>query len=157
MKQKYIIHKNPDARSLSLQEYAELDKGILSFLCEEVYDLGKIEVAAENGKNALVSALRTDNMYPPRIYAEQIADALVTLLASPETETREILFDDSSHISTEPEQTASEEELEDKSGDIDELLDSDIEEDFEGKELVDGLKSSIKIAEDETLHVDNDS
>jgi hypothetical protein len=157
MRQKYVIQKNPATRSLSLQEYAELDKGILSFLCQETYDLGAIEVAATSGRNALVSALRTDNMYPPRIYAEQIADALVSLLASPEIETREILFDDSRYISAEPVETASAEALEEKSGDIDELLDSDIDEDFEDKGLVDGFKSSIKIAEDESLDGDNDS
>ena len=49
MKQKYTIHKDTDNKRLIIKEYAELDKEILSLLCEESYDDAWVTSAIQNG------------------------------------------------------------------------------------------------------------
>ena len=47
---------------------------MLSLLCEEAYDCQTIKSAMlQPERITLIVALRTNNMYPPGIYAEQIA------------------------------------------------------------------------------------
>ncbi len=50
MKQKYEFIKNTEKNTLVLREYAELDKDILSPLCEEEYDIKTITAAVAEGK-----------------------------------------------------------------------------------------------------------
>ena len=77
MKQKYTIAKSEDKSKLIIKEFAELDKDIMSMLCEQTYDCDSIRSAIKNGKEALITALRTPNMYPPRMHAYKIADAVI--------------------------------------------------------------------------------
>ena len=79
MKQKYVVLLDQDAGKLAIQEYAELDKEMLSLLCEESYDVTTIKTAMDKDRNALIQALRTHNMYPPGIYTERIADAITAM------------------------------------------------------------------------------
>ena len=79
MKQKFALIKDDTKKALIIKEYAELDKEILSLLCEETYADQKIESAIALGKAALIAAIRTHNMYPPGIYAEKMADAIIEL------------------------------------------------------------------------------
>ena len=94
MKQKYAIMKSDDKSKLIIQEFAELDKDIMSMLCEETYDYQKIQTAINSGKEALISALRTPNMYPAKIYADKIAESVITLHDSTDQSATEVSFDD---------------------------------------------------------------
>ena len=65
MKQKYPIIKDKKNKQLIIREFAELDKEILSLLCEETYEQKMIVAAIKSGQENLISALRTNNLYPP--------------------------------------------------------------------------------------------
>ena len=45
MKQKYVILRSENNTELTIKEYAELDKDVMSLLCEETYDNNRIEAA----------------------------------------------------------------------------------------------------------------
>lgn len=157
MKQQFVIQKDSESDRLVIKEYAELDKDILSFLCEQTYDAKEIQAAITAGKEALITTLRTDNMYPPVLYAKEIADSVMSVFDTDEDPTRELLFDDSNFISRDHKKPAPEEDIEEDSEDIDELLDEDIDEEYNEEKLANGFNSSIKIAEDETLDVEEDT
>ena len=53
MKQKYLIINDKTNRQFKIQEYAELNKEMLSLLCEEVYDYKTIKAAVSSGKDEL--------------------------------------------------------------------------------------------------------
>jgi hypothetical protein len=73
MKQKYLILKSDDKSKLSIKEFAESDqKDIFSIVCEETYGSEVIKFAITRGHKALMSILTTQNMHPPRLYAEEI-------------------------------------------------------------------------------------
>ncbi len=157
MRQKFVIRKNDEDRKLIVQEYAELDKDILSFICEERHDLAKIEAAADQGREAVIAVLRTDNMYPPILYAQAIADVIIQNMGEQETAEREIVFDDNSYIAKDQQQSVDDEDIEEEDSDIDELLDDDLDDEYDDKKLMKDFKSSIKIADDDSLDVDEDS
>lgn len=94
MKQKYLISKESDQKKLVIKEFAELDKEMLSLLCQEEYDYKIVKSAISKGKEALVSELRTNNMYPPSVYAEKIAQAVIDIFGSKGNQSIEIAFND---------------------------------------------------------------
>ena len=152
MKQKYLILKGEDKKSIIIKEFAELDKGMLSLLCEETYDIKGIKSAVSEGKDAVVSAIRTSNMYPAGVYAEKIADSVITLCKSKDQDSIEVYFDDFDLISSkrkkaeEPEAEAAEE-----SAEIDDLIKDDdkYDEDFDDKSIpIKKIDSSIKVDDD---------
>ncbi|TWI68507.1 hypothetical protein LZ24_02477 [Desulfobotulus alkaliphilus] len=152
MKQKYILSRDAD-NSLIVKEYAELETGIFSLLCEENFTSETVEAAMEAGKEFLVNALRTHNMYPPAGFAEPIADAVIALFKEGE-DRRELLFDDMDFISREQDVAATYESDEDSADLIDDLLEEEIEEDAYTEDGLDGLdekdkKGSIKLADDD--------
>ena len=153
MKQKYTIIKDSTNKQLIIREFAELDKEILSLLCEETYDQKEILGAIKKGRENLITALRTKNLYPPGIYAEKIAAAVRELYATKGKESEELFFDDLELLAraNEPETRSAEKpaEKQDEDGDIDELLEDDFESDFEDEEPPKKLDSSLKIADDE--------
>jgi hypothetical protein len=157
MKQKYEIIKDDEKKTLILREYAELDKDILSPLCEESYDIDALAAAVSGGRSALVAALRTKNMYPPGFYAERIADAVAELLEGRERQVAELLFDDIELLNREREierqqaEVAEKAEIKDEVEQIDELLTDDFEDDeddFEGGGEIKDI-NSLKVADDE--------
>jgi hypothetical protein len=93
MRQKFEIMKSEN-HQLKIREFAELDKETFSLLCEEEYAEEKIKTAIKEGKEALVNALRTKNMYPPGIYAEKIADTVIRIFNNGEDQPQELLFND---------------------------------------------------------------
>lgn len=157
MKQKYEIIKDDEKKTLILREYAELDKDILSPLCEESYDITTLAAAVSGGQSALIAALRTKNMYPPGFYAERIADAVAELLEGRERQVAELLFDDIELLNREREierqqaEVAEKAEIKDEVEQIDELLADDFEDDeddFEGGGEIKDI-NSLKVADDE--------
>ena len=153
MKQKYVVLLDNESTQLVIQEFAELDKEMLSLLCEETYDLAKIQTAAQKSRVALIQALRTHNMYPPGSYTEEIASAILDMLEPGGNTSAELFFEEKELFSEVDEDMADddEESEDDDSGlDVDDLLDDDIEDDFEDKGLPKDLKKSIKISDNDT-------
>lgn len=159
MKQKYTILKDEKKKELIIKEFAELDKEVLSFLCEERYGENAVKSAIEEGKDALVAALRTHNMYPPVLYADKISEAVMSLYASEgKSESHpsvDIFIDDLEFLTQARKEQAEAEEVNEESEDIDDLLEDDIEDDFD-KSSLDPVNSPLKIADDDSLDVDDD-
>ncbi len=156
MKQKYSIYRDTSNEKLIIKEYAELDKEILSLLCEESYPDDTIVAAIQSGTDALVRALRTRNMYPPSAFANKIASAVIALYENGEEQSIEIMFDDKELFEKEEEPVESEDSVDTDSDDIDELLDDEIDDDYEDKKLIKDLKSSLKVADDDAIDTDED-
>ena len=56
MRQKYEIVRDDDNKRLIIREFAELDKDVMSPLCEETYDRKSIKSAITLGRDALIAA-----------------------------------------------------------------------------------------------------
>jgi len=157
MKQKYTILKDNENKRLIIKEFAELDKEILSLLCEETYEASVIRAAIKSGKESLISTLRTNNLYPPNMYAAQIADAVIDVYRSKGKDSVDLFFDDIELLTHERETEVAAEPLQEESTDLDELLEDDYDEDFEDKEEINKIDSSLKIADDDFVDVDDES
>jgi len=156
MKQKYSIDRDTKNEKLIIKEYAELDKEILSLLCEESYSDDTIVAAIESGTDDLVRALRTRNMYPPSSFAAKIASAVISLYENGAEQSIEIMFDDKELFEKEEEAVEPDDTVESDSEDIDELLDDEIDDDYEDKKLIKDLKSSLKVADDDSIEPDQE-
>jgi len=157
MKQKYSILKDSDNRRLFIREYAELDKDNLSLLCEETYENKAIRLAIKSGKESLISILRTKNLYPPNSYTEKIADAVIELYESKGKDSVDLFFDDIELLTREREALELAEELEDESSGLDEMLEDDFEDEYEDKGEIKKINSSLKIADEDYLDMDDEN
>ena len=101
MRQKYVLVKNDAEQELMIKEYAELDREIMSLLCEETYPIKSINTAIATGKEELIEVLRTNNLYPPGIYSDKIAESVIALLSDEEETVMELFFDDSELLTKE--------------------------------------------------------
>jgi len=150
MKQKYSIHKDTEKQRLVIKEYGELNKEILSLLCEETYPQDVVQEAINKGKDALVKVLRTRNMYPPGVFANSIADLVITLYGSEGEQSTEIMLDDKAFFEKDEMEAPPEEEaVESDDEDIDSVLEDDIGEVYEEKKIIKDLKSTLKVADDD--------
>ncbi len=158
MKQKYQIVKKADKNKMIIQEYAELDKEANSLLCEETYDMKRVAAAGKTGRQALMDILRTRNFYPNGIYTEKIAETVMQLLSSTDKEMAEITFDDMELISQDrrKEWGLVEEGVEEETPELDELLEEEIEEDYD-KEVLNGYQPSVQVADEDSLETDEES
>ena len=106
MKQRYLISRDEKTSELTIEEYAviagnvkrheisALAKNDFTLLCIESYEGKMIKKAISQGKEALVAALRTDNLYPISIYADVIADSVIEIYETNNSLSKELLFDD---------------------------------------------------------------
>jgi hypothetical protein len=131
MKQKFTIQKNDTEQQLIIRESAELDKDVMSLLCEVTFQADAIKSAMATGREALIAALRTRNMYPPRTYAEMIADAVQNLYQSKDSDTAELVFNDLDLLSHERASATVLDDIKEEAAEIDELLDDDFDDDYE--------------------------
>ncbi len=159
MKQKYTITKNEAEETMTISEFAELDKEMLSLLCEQTYAGNAIREAINGGVGKVAGAIHTVNLYPPRTYAERLAEAIIALYSAEQSESSvDVFFDDQVILAEEIEaEEELMEEMEDGSDDLDELLEDDLEDEFEDSESIDPVNSPLKIAEDESLDVDDET
>ena len=160
MKQKYSIHKDIEKQRLVIKEYGELNKEILSLLCEEAYPENVIKEAINEGKEALIHALRTRNMYPPGVFANSIADLVIALYGSEGAQSTEIMLDDKEFFEGKGINVPQEEkDVEGDGGDIDSVLDGGIEDDmdevYEEKKIIKDLKSTLKVADEDAADADD--
>ncbi|MGD9120378.1 MAG: hypothetical protein PVG59_06810 [Desulfobacterales bacterium] len=161
MKQKYTIVKDDKNNQLIIREFAELDKQILSLLCEETYDSKMIRAAVKQGRSHLITALRTNNLYPPGIYAEKIAASVTELYATKGQQSLDLFFDDLELLAVEshpePENADEEKPVQEQGEDVDELIEDDFESDYEEKDKISKINSSLKIADDDYSDGPDDS
>ncbi|MEE4358401.1 MAG: hypothetical protein V2I97_18160 [Desulfococcaceae bacterium] len=160
MKQKYTIVIDEEENTLLLREFAELDKDMLSLLCEQRYDRAAVEAAMAEGNEALMSLLRTKNMYPPSSYMEKMIEAVKEVCGPDASPSSEILFDDSELFNVESDEIDALADLDEESSDIDDLLEEDaLEDDFVGDSDISniGSNSSIKIADDDSLDIEDET
>ncbi len=159
MKQKYTITKDDEKNEMIIREYAELDKELLSLLCEETYSSDAIRNSIAKSKESLIVALRTHNMYPPYMYIDKLADSVMELYSSENSDPIDIFFDDM-HFLTREEKTPDVpiDDIEEETDDLDDLLEDDLEDEFDDKNPINPINthSSIKIAEDESLDVEDE-
>jgi hypothetical protein len=106
MKQRYFISRDEKTSELTIEEYAviagnlkrheisALAKDEFTLLCIESYEDKSIKKAISEGKEALVDALRTDNLFPISIYAGVIADSVIEIYGNNNSLSKELLFDD---------------------------------------------------------------
>jgi hypothetical protein len=149
MKQKYLIINDRDHKQIKIQEFAELNKEMLSLLCEESYDYKIIKSAITAGTATLISALRTNNLYPPGIYAEKIASAVTDLYQSKDRESLELFFDDINLLAKSRGSAAVTEQLEEEASDLDEMLDDGFEDTLDDEDDLKKIDSPIKVAGDD--------
>ena len=159
MKQKYLILKNDEKTKLIIREFAELDKEMFSFLCEETFDDESITSAIAIGQEALIETLRNNSLFPIGLYAKEIAAAVTKMYESGNDQSVELLFDDHDLLKKEQEEPAVEDniESEDETVEIDELLEEDTPEpDYDDKSKVKNVTRSIKIDDVGTIIEDDD-
>jgi len=157
MKQKYLIIKDKEKKQIKIQEFAELNKEMLSLLCEEAYDYKIIKSALSAGPETLISALRTNNLYPPGIYAEKIASAVAELYKSKDRDSMELFFDDINLLAKNRKVAKVAEQVEDESADVDEMLEDSFEDTFEDKDDLKKIDSPLKAAGDDFSDADDGS
>ena len=168
MKQKYEILWQGD--KLVIKEFAELDKEMMSLLCEESYDRAAIGDAVSEGAKSVMAAIRTKNMYPPSVYAAKLSEAIAEMFASQSDEPVEVVINDldllarrvnqaEADIDDSKEEDADIDDLLDDDVDPDDLLDDDVDPDEDSLEdeiAVKKIKSSLKVADDEVADIDDD-
>jgi len=158
MKQKYEILRDDDHKRLIIREFAELDKDTMSLLCEESYDKKAVKSAMGMGRDALIAALRTKNLYPPGMYAGKIAEKVIELMGAKGKASDELLFDDIEFLSREHEPAEAAKSYEAEPGEIDELLDMGLEDDkFEEGDDIKKIDTTIKIEDDEFSDIEDES
>ena len=155
MKQKYVILRDEEKKALIIKEYAELDKEIFSLLCEETYKDAVIKSAKKKGMEALLEVLRTENLYPPALFAENIAESVMAVYNSEATPPVELLFNDIDFV-TKTREKPKVEEIEENESDLDDILEDSYDEDYDEKESLNNINSSLKVADDETLDIDEE-
>jgi len=159
MKQKYAILKNDEKTGIIIREFAELDKEIFSFLCEETFEDETVKSAIEKGQDALIKTLRTQNLFPLGIYAKEIAATVKKMYESGDDQPVELLFDDSDLLTKTKgvEKPLPLDEIEDEAVGIDDLLDEDVpEEEFDEKSDIKNLPYSLKISDDDSDIIDDE-
>lgn len=150
MKQRFVISRNTGGEKIVIKEYAELDKGVYSLLCEESYAVEALEVALAEGPDHVVALLRTESFFPTSYFAEKLIATLADYFQQGSGDTAKIEADDAECIKNPAPDTSDEE-----NGGIDDLLDVDGEEMADDEAPVGKLDAPIKIAEDETAEINN--
>jgi hypothetical protein len=157
MKQKYSILKDDKKNKLIIREYAELDKEILSLLCEEIYDNESIETAIAKGKETLISTLRTKALFPISIYAEKIAEAVINMYEHENDQSVELFFNDRDIIAKERVTPVVEVEVESDPAEIDELLEGDISgSDLDDDSEIKNITRPIKVDDEEPNNIEDE-
>lgn len=155
MKQKFTISRGESDGRMMIQEYAELDKDILSLLCKESYEQDAVAAALSRNLEELVSVLRTRNLYPTRFAAEKISEGVARYLESGGPV--EVLIDDAECLGNN-EACAVIEDMSEESSEIDGLLtdDDEMEDSYDEDIDIDKINSSIKIADDDSVDIEDD-
>jgi hypothetical protein len=113
MLQKFKLSIDSDQDLLVIKEYCVVGRrpangdftrlGEKDFMLthHETYDVETIRSTASEGRQELISELRTDNFYPTAPCAERIADEIIDLVDADAMERAEFFFDDRALIEAE--------------------------------------------------------
>ena len=82
------------AGNIKRHEISAIARDDFTLLCTETYEDKEIKKAISEGKDALVTVLRTDNLYPIGTYAEVIAESVIEIYGQNDRPSKELLFDD---------------------------------------------------------------
>ena len=157
MKQKYLILKDDKENKLIIREYAELDKEILSLLCEEIYDNESIETAIEKGKETLISTLRTKALFPISKYAEKIAEAVINMYEQENDQSVELFFNDLDIFTKDRVAPVVEVEVESDPAEIDDLLVGDISSsDLDDDSEIKNITRPIKVDDEDPNNIEDE-
>lgn len=158
MKQKYLILKNDEKNELTIQEFAELEKqDEYTLLCEETYNGGTIISAIAKGMQALISTLRTINLYPPGLIAAKIAESVMNLYNSTSDQSIALFFDDRDFLSKDWKKSEGVDAIEDEPGEFDETPEQEPEELdglLEDNNAIKNLTDPVKVEKDASLDID---
>ena len=157
MKHKYVIYRNVEKKVLAIQEYAELDKDDLSLICEETYPDDAVEAAIAGKEEALLHTVRTENFFPPNLYATGIARVILDIYTSQKNAAQELVFDDLDFIVKDMEKPKAPAETDKDASDMNDLLEEDFDEAFDEKDEIDNIKPSLKVADDEVLDIEDEA
>ena len=140
---------NEGKNELVIKEYGELDKEILSLLCEETYAWDALKEAADAGQDALIKLLRTHNLYPPHSYIIRISDTVAALATGDleKEDPQELHFDDLEQLSRD-EAAMLVGDIEEESEDLDGLLEDETDDGSDASIKNKAATTSIKIADD---------
>lgn len=106
MLQRYDISMDGETNRLSIKEFAVLDlksrkreyfeptKEKYMFMHKVTYDGDIIRAAISEGKEALISELRSDNFFPVRPCVEIIVERIIGLFEDNSDSFSEVIFDD---------------------------------------------------------------
>ncbi|MBT8356731.1 MAG: hypothetical protein KJO61_03070 [Deltaproteobacteria bacterium] len=106
MKQKFHIWKNVKEKKLLIQEFAVLTSNFrkqrlpviqdddFSLLCEQTYLGDEVKKASSEGKDHLIVLLRNQHFFPIGVYADKIADAVMSMYATKGEHNEDLIFDD---------------------------------------------------------------
>ena len=98
MRLKYTMEKKSKANELILREYTGIDEERYVLLNETIYNSEKIVSAVSKSERELLIALRTENMFPPDMFANRLFEMVTTLLNSKKRQCIEIVVDDLDYI-----------------------------------------------------------
>ncbi len=158
MRQKFIITRNDSKDTLAIREYAEMDKEMKALLCEETYKGAELRSAMEKGESDLIRALRTRNMYPPKAYAERIAEAITRVYKQEGAEPLELPIDDIELMAKEEDEVdEAATEMEAETAEIDDLLKDEGKEGAEDEIAVKKLSTTLKVSDDESLDTEDEA
>ena len=112
MIQKYDISMDDDTNRLSIKEFAvtgrkprksdhyDITRESFSLVHEVTYDVDIIRAAIQEGSEALISELRSDDFFPIGTCAKIIADSVTGLCNGHAEPVSEVFFDDRTLLST---------------------------------------------------------
>ena len=149
MRQKYVVVKNDQDQRLTIKEFAELEKERMSLLCEETYAFEMIKAAIGRGNDALIRALRTNNLYPPSIYADKIAAAVVTLIDDKDIDALELDFNDTELLTIERQSVEGADDAKLAFKDFGETIETDDDVLEDENEQIGGPGSSFKVEDEQ--------
>lgn len=158
MKQKYLILKNDEKNELTIQEFAELEKqDEYTLLCEETYNGGTITSAISKGLQALISTLRTINLYPPGLIAAKIAESVMNLYNSTSDQSIQLFFDDRDFLSKDWKKSEDVDTIEDEPDEFDETPEQEpkeLEGLLEDNNAIKNLTDPVNVEKDASLDID---
>ena len=153
--------KNDEKNQLTIQEFAEIEKqDEHTLLCEETYSAKDIESAISKGKEALISALRTVNLYPPGLSVGKIAEAVMTLYNSAHEQSIELFIDDRDFLLKDRKKSQDVVAIEDEPDEFDKTLEQEpeeLDELLEDNDTIKNLTEPIKVEKDASLNNEKES
>ena len=92
MEQKYVLEKK-DTQFI-IRELAETEPGKFAMLFEEKLDIDRVITAISEGKRQLIDLFRSNNLYPPHLFSDMLANGIINLVRDNSKTKHTIEFND---------------------------------------------------------------